>query len=128
MGKAIKFILLVFTIFSLSANAQNHGYGCVNQLELISTNGKIVPKENYKPVSEIFPLFGKYARDNGRSISYPFGIEFHSLYFDQPYIASNLMLRSDSTDIYARADTLYQNTTAYELRGLSDQIYGYFLF
>lgn len=117
MKKKVILTIIVMSFIWMPVYAQSHGYGCINQMELISAKGITTSEQSYKPSTEILPVLGKYARNNKRSISYPFGIELHSMFFDQKYTASGLKLQSDSTDIFARADTLYQNTSAYEFKG-----------
>ncbi len=85
--------------------------------QLISFSGiENANKINVSPIVDILPVFGKKARKKGNDLSLPFGIGIYSIYYDQEYMASNLRLTSDSTSITARADTVYQNTSAYEWR------------
>ncbi len=114
-NKYVSLIILAFLFFQIGLQAQQQGFGCINNRKLFSFSG--IEKNNEKttkPIVETPPLFGKKARNNGRDLSLPFGIGLHSLYYDQSYTASNLLLIPDSSTLVARADTLYQNTSAYE--------------
>lgn len=107
--------LSIFTVYAL--NAQQQGFGLVKSMEVISTSGNHTPDFNSSSVFDGIPIMGKKADKHNNTYSLPFGAGFHAIYFDQKYLASNLFLSSDSTILTARADTLYQNTSAYEMKG-----------
>ena len=71
---------------------------------------------NIKPIVNTPPFFGEKARNSGRTLPLPLGIGIYSIYYNQGYTASNLRLIPDSSSLVARADTLYQNTSAYEFK------------
>jgi hypothetical protein len=109
--------ILITTLILLHVNvlAQQQGFGCIKNKELLSFAG--IEKNNNlnnNPAVDILPLFGKKAKKSGRDLSLPFGVGLYSMYYDQDYVASNLRLTPDSSSLVARADTLYQNTSAYE--------------
>ncbi len=108
--------LLILLFNSIGVYAQYNGFGCINKLDRISFSDKQDYNPSSKAVTNVFPVMGNFARKNNRTFPHPFGVTFHSIYFDQKYTASNLLLTSDSTDLTARADTLYQNTTASEMK------------
>ncbi len=110
-------VILFIVLFSQQIKAQQQGFGCISNMEVISFKGSEVYTNKANPIVNIPPIFGSKARKSDRNIPLPFGIGFHSIYYDQAYKASKLLLSSDSTSITARADTLYQNTTAYEFKG-----------
>ena len=107
--------LSIFTVYAL--NAQQQGFGLVKSMEVISTSGNHTPDFNSSSVFDGIPIMGKKADKHNNTYSLPFGAGFHAIYFDQKSLASNLFLSSDSTILTARADTLYQNTSAYEMKG-----------
>ncbi len=109
--------LLLFIIVSPNLFSQQQGFGCIKDMKLLSISGIEKYSTNSKPITEFMPMFGKTAKKNDRSFSLPFGVGFHSIFYDQGYTASNLQLKSDSSAFTARADTMYQKTTAYELKG-----------
>jgi len=116
MKKQILLSITLFLFFTSVIFAQQQGFGCIKNMEIISLSGVEKNKTISKPVTDAIPLFGKYAKKNDRKFALPFGVGINTIYYDQKYIASGLMLTSDSTDITAVADTLYQNTSAYEMK------------
>ena len=114
--KKLLFTLILTILISLGLSAQYHGFGCINGLERIPLASEDQYKPSSKPSTNLFPMFGKLAKENNRTFPLPFGVSLHTLFYDQGYTASNLFMTSDSNDLVARADTLYQNTTAYEMR------------
>ncbi len=111
---------LLFTalfLFQIQLTAQQQGFGCVAHQSTLSFNGKDNDlKLARKPSVDFLPLFGKKAIKNNRNIPLPFGIGVIGTYYDQAYIANDLKLIPDSTSLVARADTIYQNTTANEIK------------
>lgn len=111
------FLQILFIAFIInSLNAQQQGFGCIDNMQLLSTKGTLKFQPKTEPITKSFPLFGKKASENNRTHPLPFGVGINSLYYNQKYNASNLYLTTDSSNIRARADSLYQNTTAYELK------------
>jgi hypothetical protein len=114
----IKFILIVLLVLlftQLNTYAQQQGFGCIYDMELLSFSGiEKNTKIAKKPIVDVPPLFGKKARKSGRDLSLPFGIGLYSLLYDQGYTANNLLLIPDSSTLVARADSLYQNISAHE--------------
>ena len=120
------FLLTIILLVSIKLNlvAQQQGFGCVTNKEYISLSGNNLNNSSnsdtqwspIKPICDTPPFFGKQAKKNGKSLSLPFGIGIYSTYYDQEYTASNLRLIPDSSSLVARADTLYQNTSANEFK------------
>ena len=120
------FLLTIILLVSIKLNlvAQQQGFGCVTNKEYISLSKNNLNNSSnsgtqwspIKPISNIPPIFGKKARTNGKTLPLPFGIGNYSTYYDQGYTASNLRLIPDSSSLVARADTLYQNTSANEFK------------
>lgn len=108
--------VLSFFFLGTAVIAQQQGFGCIKNKELISLSGVDKYTSQANPVTEQIPLFGKLAKQNNRSYALPFGVGINAIYYDQHYLASDLLLSSDSTDITAVADSLYQNTSAYEMK------------
>ncbi len=113
---SITTVLLSLLIIQ-SSFAQQQGFGCVSNMKVTSFSGTNSYINKTEPSVNIPPLFGKKARKSNKTLSLPFGVGINSIYYDQSYLASKLLLSSDSTDIIARADSIYQNTTAYEFKG-----------
>ncbi len=110
-------IIILLSLFQISLIAQQQGFGYIKNKQLISFSGiENSGRPDVNPVVNMPPVFGKKVRKNGASLSLPFGVGIYSLYYDQGYLASNLRLTSDSSAITARADTVYQNTSAYEFK------------
>ncbi len=110
-------IIIILSLFQLSLVSQQQGFGYIKNKQTISFSGiENSHKPDIKPVVNIPPVFGKKARKKGASLSLPFGVGIYSLTYDQGYLASNLRLTSDSSAIAARADTIYQNTSASEFK------------
>lgn len=117
--KYYQLLTLTFLLVFIQSEvvAQQQGFGCIQDQEFLSLSG--IEKNNSlvnKPIVDIPPVFGKKARENGRSLPLPFGAGIYAIYYDQGYTASNLRMVPDSSTIVARADSLYQNTTAYEFK------------
>jgi len=120
------FLLTIILLVSIELNliAQQQGFGCITNKEYISLSGnKTTNNSNsdklwltVKPICEIPPFFGKQAKKSGKTLSLPFGVGVYSTYYDQRYTAGNLRLIPDSSTLVARADTLYQNTSANEFK------------
>ena len=115
--KNVYITILISTLILLHINilAQQQGFGCIKNKELLSFSG--IEKNNNlnkNQADNILPFFGKKAKKNDRDFPLPFGVGLYSMYYDQDYTASNLLLVPDSSSFVARADTLYQNTSAYE--------------
>lgn len=111
------FLTFVLVFLQLGIVAQQQGFGCITNQEFLSLSG--IEKNNSivkKPIVNMPPIFGTNARKNGKSLPLPFGAGFYSIYYDQGYTASNLRMIPDSSTIVARADSLYQSTTAYEFK------------
>jgi|FLOH01.1.fsa_nt_gi hypothetical protein len=110
-------LVIVLSFSQISLVAQQQGFGYIKSKQLVSFSGiDNVGRTNVKPVVNMPPVFGEKARKKGASLSLPFGVGIYSLYYEQGYLASNLKLTTDSSAITARADTVYQNTTAYEFK------------
>ena len=110
-------IIIFVLLFAQELIAQQQGFGCIKNMEVISFSGSHNYVDHSNPSVDTPPLFGKKAKKSGRTLPLPFGVGYYSIYYDQSYTASNLLLSSDSTTIIARADSIYQNTTAYEIKG-----------
>ncbi len=111
----LSFLILTLALGQISLYAQQQGFGYIKNKELLSFSG--IEKNNSNTVTPIIntpPFFGKKARKNGIDLPLPIGIGIYSIYYDQGYIASDLRLIPDSSSLVARADSLYQNTSAYE--------------
>jgi len=108
-------LTIIIVLLQNNTQAQQQGFGCIKNKELLSFSG-IVKNDNIvnNPIVDSPPIFGKKAKKSDRDLSLPFGIGLYSLYYDQGYTASNLLLIPDSSSLTARADTLYQNTSAHE--------------
>ncbi len=108
---------VILTILSFNLlYSQQHGFGCVTNKHLLSLSGNKKFETRAKPVTEFPPVFGNKARQKGNSLPLPFGTGIYSIYYDQAYTAGELALTTDSSDITARADTIYQNTSGYEFK------------
>lgn len=114
--KILPTLTILFLFFSNPVLSQQQGFGCIKSIEFISFSEIEKNTTLSKPVTTAFPIFGKWATKNDRKFSLPFGVGINSIYYNQAYTASNLLLSSDSTSITARADSMYQNTTAYEMK------------
>lgn len=117
MKHKILILLITIILSSQFTVAQQHGFGCIRNMEMLSFSGTNKNTRVTNPVTQSIPLFGKKAKKSNRTFPLPFGVGFNSIYYDQSYEARGLRLTSDSTDITARADSLYQNTSAYEMKG-----------
>lgn len=114
----LPYIIIIFSLVQLNLFAQQQGFGIIKNKQHISFSGiENINKQNVNPIVDIPPVFGKSARKKGNELALPFGIGIYSIYYEQGYNANNLRLTSDSSSITARADTVYQSTTAYELKG-----------
>ncbi len=100
----ILLFLFVFTFATLGINAQQQGFGCINDKKVISFSGINTVSNTAKPTVKTPPIFGKKARKNGCNLPLPFGVGIYSMYYDQGYTASNLRLIPDSSALVARAD------------------------
>lgn len=116
MKKILLLIVISLLIFTINLSAQQQGFGCIRSMEFISGSG--IEKNNSKmsPSTDKLPLFGRKAKEDDRRFALPFGVGFNTMYYNQKYQASNLLLTSDSSSITARADTMIQNTSAYEMK------------
>lgn len=117
--KNIHFPLVIFVLSVIQLNlvAQQQGFGCIKNKKFLSISGiEKNDKATNDPIIDMLPIFGKKARKSGNNPPLPFGIGIYSIYYDQGYTASNLKLIPDTPPITARADTVYQNTTAYEFK------------
>lgn len=111
-------ITIALSIVQLNLVAQQQGFGIIKNKQYISFSGiENANNQNIKPIVDIPPVFGKNVRKKGNVLSMPFGIGIHSIYYEQRYNAHNLRLTSDSSSSTARADTVYQSTSAFELKG-----------
>lgn len=110
-------IIIILSLIQFNLVAQQQGFGIIKNKQLISFSGiENANKQKVNPLVNMPPVFGKKARKKGNELSLPFGIGIYSIYYDQEYIASNLSLKSDSSSISARADSIYQSTSAYEFK------------
>lgn len=113
-------ILIIFLLSiwgSKGIYAQQQGFGCIKNKSVISFTGdeKANPK-NVKPIVNTLPIFGNKSTKSDKELPLPFGTGIYTLYYNQGYTASNLKLTTDSSLITAKADTIYQSTTAYEYK------------
>lgn len=116
------FFLLVF--LRLELVAQQQGFGCIFKNEnVLSSEGNmrnnldsINLSSPIRPLCDVLPVFGNSVRKKIENLPLPFGVGIHSIFYDQGYIAGDLRLIPDSSSLIARADTVYQSTSAYEFK------------
>jgi hypothetical protein len=120
----ILFAIFLLTSLQLGLVAQQQGFGCILNHQYKSFSGdktsynsdSLIQRSSVNPICSVPPIFGKSARTKGRTLPLPFGIGIYSIYYSQGYTADDLRLIPDSSSLVARADTVYQNTTAYEFK------------
>ncbi len=106
-------IILFFLLISFAASAQQQGIGIIfNDVPLI---GKASQNLSDNPVSQYPPICGKKRRNEGFNLPYPFGTGIHGMWYQQDYLASNLLVTDSTGNITVTADTMIQNTTASEM-------------
>lgn len=109
-------ILLMLLLPALSA--QERGPGIIPGKAYLWFGGTTSPedKDLASPVTQAPPFCGKKRRQAGNVLSLPFGAGIHAISYQQSYTASELLLFKDDSDITARADSIYQNTTSGETK------------
>ena len=107
------FLLLFFIIVSLSTSAQQQGIGIVFHEETLI--GKTSQQLKDYPISQFPPICGKKKRNEGFNLSYPFGTGIQGMWYQQNYLASNLLVVDSTGTVTVTADTMIQNTTASEM-------------
>ena len=109
-------ILLFFSLFLLSSFAfsQQQGLGIVfNEKQL----GKTVAKPSVdQPITQIPPVCGKKRRSEGFNLPYPFGTNLYGMWYQQSFIAGNLLITDSTGNVTVTPDTMYQSTTAGEFK------------
>ncbi len=111
--KPILLFLFFIIIIPFIASAQQQGIGIVfNENYLLGEPSKQITDN---PLSQIPPVCGKKRRNEGFNLPYPFGTGLHGMWYQQDYIASNLLITDSTGKITVTADTMIQNTTASEM-------------
>lgn len=107
------FILLVSIFLPITSSAQMQGSGIIINENPIWFNYNVRrAKSIEKPVSQFPPFCGNKLRSKGHNLPFPFGAGLQVMFTDQQFEATDLRLVNNVNPITARADTLYQNTTA----------------
>ena len=114
------FLFLIVAImwmipYSLHSQLSDVGIVPAKRYLWFNDTSKVV-LENAKPVVNIPPLCGKKRRDLGHDLALPFGAAVGLSYERQFYDVSDLMLSSDSTDIFVVGEASVQQSTAGEMR------------
>ncbi len=69
---------------------------------------------------DFLPFFNKSLKKNNFTSPKPFGIAFSSMIYQQEYISKNLRIKGETVtgiEVFARGDSVSQQTTAGELKG-----------
>lgn len=106
------FLLLLFTFFILAFSfAQQQGIGISIEKKPLwfGDEGETISTTK-EPVSRFPPFCGEKLRNNGNTLSLPFGVGLQATFMEQDFIAADLQVANDINDITATADTIYQNT------------------
>jgi len=111
-NKSHLLLFLFLTIIVLTASAQQQGIGIVFKEEPLI--GK-ASRQTDHPISQFPPICGKKKRSKGFNLPYPFGTGLHGMWYQQDYLASNLLVTDSTGKVTVTADTMIQNTTASEM-------------
>ena len=118
---AILFFIIAFSFLSPELHAQQSGTGLLFDASVFPSGRKVATGQ-VKPLTGVFPLFGKKMSGSMMSnqISLPFGVGVTGFYYGQRFASDTLRLTSVSPitgdTIYTRPDSLIQNTYASEIR------------
>ncbi len=117
----ILFFITAFCFIYLQLNAQQSGTGLLFNASVFPS-GKKASSGQAKPLTDVFPLFGKKMSGKTMSnrIALPFGVGVSGFYYGQRFASDTLRLTSVSPitgdTIYTRPNSLIQDTYASEIR------------
>lgn len=109
----IKLLLfgLIFFPYFVVAQQNMAGLTKFNKTDKMLDNGGVV---------DFLPIFNKSLKKKKFSSPKPFGIALSSMIYQQEYISKNLRIRGETVtgiEVFARGDSVSQQTTAGELKG-----------
>lgn len=109
----IKILVFTFILVPYIADAQQNmsGFNKYDRGAKQLVNSGIV---------EFLPLFSKSFKKKNFTSPKPFGIAFSSMIYQQEFISKNLKIRGETVsgvEVFARGDSVSQQTTAGELKG-----------
>ena len=108
--KKVYLVSLITLLFCVNTFAQQNVVGIEFKNSTSSINKGIV---------NFLPLSNKKKISKGHIPPFPFSVAFSSLIYQQSYETKNLKIKGETIygqDIYARGDTIVQNSTAGELK------------
>ncbi|MCF6342344.1 MAG: hypothetical protein L3J31_06015 [Bacteroidales bacterium] len=114
MKKIFYLIFLSFFFLSSFAYSQQQGLGIVfNETPISKTQAK---PAGDNPLTQFPPVCGKKRRAEGFSLPYPFGASLYGMWYQQQFIAGNLLIADSTGKITVTSDSMTQSTTAGEFK------------